>query len=151
MNIRFLLFIILISILVTGCTITGDVVHENYLNSDSKIEDFAGNPSIILFGATYCSHCQNAIPIFKEKIYDIYSSKVNIWINVIDDEEFDILEIPQGLNSNLDFTKITGQECNYVPSWIILDKKTNVVLTSCGGEKDLDEMIKEIHNLVEEK
>jgi len=142
--------ILILSIAVlSACTITGNAVKKDAtLTSESNLDDFHGKPSIILFGGTYCGHCQQAVPVFKEKVDDVYSDKVNIWINVVDGGKFDVEEIPQGLNSNLIFDDITETGCKYVPSWIILDENGDVALSSCGGEKEMGDMIKTIGGLV---
>ena len=118
------------------------------LTSSSNLREFYGKPSIILFGATFCSHCLKAVPVFKEKVYDIYGEKVNIWINVIDKGVFDVEDIPQGYNPNLIFNNITKTECEYVPSWVILDRDGNVELSSCGGEREMSEMLIKINELI---
>ena len=155
-------YIILISILclvtLFGCTSTGtietagDLVTDgsniDSISSNSKLTDFYGKPSVILFGGTFCSHCKSAIPVFKEKIYDVYSQEINIWINVVDKGTFDIESIPQGYNPNLVFNDITNTKCDYVPSWIVLDETGKVVTSSCGGEKELSDMLKTIEDLI---
>lgn len=125
-----------------------EIKEEIKVTSESNIEDFYGKPSVILFGGTYCGHCQKTVPIFKEKVYDVYSNDINIWINVVDNKKFNFEDIAQGLNSNLNFNEITGTECNYVPSWVILNEKGDVTLSSCGGEKDMEDMIETIGALI---
>ena len=146
---KIFLILILSVLVLSGCTITANTIQDGYnMNSESELVDFYGKPSVILFGATYCGHCRDAIPAFKEQLYDVYSNKINIWVNVVDKGLFDIEGIPQGFNSNLDYNEITGSVCNYVPSWVILDKTGSVVLKSCGSEKDLDEMLNIILELI---
>lgn len=144
-----LLFILSI-LIISGCSVNSneEIKEETKVTQFSSLEDFYGKPSVILFGGTYCGHCQEAVPIFKQQVYDVYSDDVNIWINVIDGGKFNVDDVPQGLNYNLDFDTIAGRECNYVPSWIILDKNGDVALSSCGGEKDMEDMIKKIKELV---
>ena len=133
----------------SGCTIKENIIKKDItINSEANLESFYGNPSIILFGGTYCSHCQQAVPIFKEKVYDVYSEDVNIWINVVDGWKFNVEDIPQGLNTNLDFNTITGTGCRYIPSWVILKENGKVALSSCGGEKEISDIIQTIEKLI---
>lgn len=103
------------------------------ITQSSVLADFAGKPSLIVFGGTYCPHCRNAMPQLKSQIWDVYSAQANIWVNVIDQKRFDVEGVAQGFNPALDYTQITGEECGYVPSWIILDRELNVVKSQCGG------------------
>lgn len=123
-------------------------INDKNITSTSKLEDFYGKPSVILFGSTGCSHCRSAVPVFKTQVYEKYKNDVNIWINVIDQKKFDVENIPQGFNNNLAFNRITGKVCNYVPSWVVLDKEGKVVLTSCGNEKSMEDMITSINSLI---
>lgn len=151
------LFILLIILSLTGCgTLTGNVINDNKstalmsIDKNSHLSDFYNKPSIILFGATYCGHCQAAMPLFKEQVYDVYKEDLNIWVNVVDKGTFPVEEVPQGYNENLDFDEITGKECDYVPSWVLLEKGGEVVMSSCGGEKEMAEMLQGIKEEVEE-
>jgi thiol-disulfide isomerase/thioredoxin len=113
------------------------------INEQSKLKDFYGKPSIILFGGTYCPHCKKAIPDFEKTIYTPYKDKANIWVNVVDGKDgkkFDNNVIAQGFNPNLKYNDITGEDCKYVPSWLILDSNGKVVLSSCGNKKTMDDM-----------
>jgi len=153
-----ILIVILCLVTLFGCTsngvieTTGNLVNDelniDLISANSKLTDFYDKPSVILFGGTFCSHCKSAIPVFKEKIYDVYSQEINIWINVVDKGTFDIESIPQGYNPNLVFNDITNTKCEYVPSWIVLDEVGTVVTSSCGGEKELSDMLKSIEDLI---
>lgn len=144
---RYAVAFLLIFIFLTGCSSfqTAEIVE---IGNQSSLDDFYGKPSIILFGGTYCSHCQQSVPVFKEKVYDVYADKIHIWINVIDGGKFAIDDIPQGLNINLDFNQITGTKCQYIPSWVVLNEGGKVILSSCGNEKNLDDMIDTIKKLI---
>jgi len=136
----------------TETSIVGDVTFESdnskIITASSTLEDFYGKPSVILFGATYCSHCQAAVPIFKEQVYEVYKEDVNIWINIVDKGLFDIEGLPQGFNPNLVYNQISSSQCNYVPSWVILDKFGQVALKSCGSEKEMQDMINKLEELI---
>ncbi len=123
-------------------------VSTNQINQSSSVADLEGKPSVIIFGGTYCPHCVAAIPILKKEIWDIFKDDINIWVNVIDKKKFDVEDVPQGFNPNYTFEGLAGEECKYVPSWVVLDVDRKVVISSCGGKKGIDEMKKEIENLL---
>ncbi len=138
--------ITLISILfLSACT----TVTQDGITKVSTLEDFKGKPSVIIIGGTYCPHCQSEVPIVKEKVWDIYKEQINLWVNVIDGGKFPVAGIPQGLNVNLDYKLVTGEECGYVPSWILLDKQAKVFDSSCGSEKSVDVIVSNIKKLLE--
>jgi len=119
---------------------TTETSTEYPINENSTLEDFKGKPSVIVFAATYCSHCRKAAPEFEAGVWNNFKHKANLWINVTDGGKFDIKEAAQGLNKNLDYNTITGDQCEYVPSWVVLDKEGNVSLKSCGSEKSETDM-----------
>lgn len=127
------LILLLVIILLTGC------VSNEVISQFSSLEDFQGKPTLILFAATYCELCQSAVPSYREEIFLEYGESINFWINVVDNKRFRT-DIPQGLNTKLEFEDITHVKCNFVPSWIILDSEGNVVDFSCGSQKGLNEI-----------
>jgi thiol-disulfide isomerase/thioredoxin len=118
------------------------------ITARSSLDDFKGKISVILFGGTYCAHCRQVLPRFKTQVWDVYKNQANLWVNVIDGGTFDVEEVAQGLNLNLDYNHITNSKCDYVPSWLIMNKEGQVVLKSCGSEKTLEDMISQIKNLI---
>lgn len=117
------------------------------INEKSALADFKGKPSVVLFAGTYCPHCQEALPEYKSKVYDAYKDKANLWVNVIDQKKFDV-KVAQGFNPTLTFEALSGKKCAYVPAFIVLDEKAFPAMTSCGGEKTIDDMKKEIDTLL---
>lgn len=114
----------------------------NTINASSKLEDFYGKPSLIVFAGTYCGHCTTMVPELEKEIWNNYKLQANIWINVIDGstgKKFDVKEIAQGYNPNLDYDEIMG-DCSYVPAYVVLDKDGQEILRSCGSEKTIDEI-----------
>ena len=117
-------------------------IKTNTIGVDSKLEDFYGKPSLIVFAGTYCGHCVKMVPELEKEIWNRYRLEANIWINVIDGstgKKFNVKEIAQGYNPNLEYDKIMG-DCSYVPAYIVLDKEGNQILRSCGGEKTIAEV-----------
>jgi len=120
----------------------------NKINVNSKLEDFLGRPSLIVFAGTYCGHCRKLIPELEKEIWSRYRLEANIWINVMDGasgNRFDVNEIPQGYNQNLDYEAIMG-DCSYVPAYVVLDKNGEQILRSCGAEKTIDEIKQAINS-----
>ncbi len=113
----------------------------NSVDRASAVERFAGKPAVVFIVGTFCPHCQSAMPTYKTDIWDIYKDSVNIFANVIDGQNgnrFKVAEIPQGVDAKLDFKTLTGEECEYVPSWVLLDKDGTTVDSSCGASKGVD-------------
>ncbi len=129
-----------------------DELKNNTINANTTLEEFNGKPTLLIFAGTFCPHCQTAMPDYKTLIWDNYKTELNIWIQVVDAGEssgkkFQTV-INQGFNSSLDFEGITGRECDYIPSWLILDEKGNIEISSCGGEYDTVKMQETIVKLL---
>jgi thiol-disulfide isomerase/thioredoxin len=117
-------------------------IKSNTIGVSSKLEDFYGKPSLIVFAGTYCGHCVKMVPELEKEIWNRYRLEANIWINVIDGstgKKFNVKEIAQGYNPNLEYDKIMG-DCSYVPAYVVLDKEGNQILRSCGSEKTIAEV-----------
>ena len=117
-------------------------IKTNTIGVDSKLEDFYGKPSLIVFAGTYCGHCKTMIPELEKEIWNRYRLEANIWVNVIDGstgKRFDVKDIAQGYNPNLEYDKIMG-DCSYVPAYVVLDKDGKQILRSCGSEKTITEI-----------
>lgn len=119
------------------------------ITASSTLEEIyaTGKPSFIVFVGTYCGHCNSLVPELETEIWDNYSDKANIWVNVIDGKDgkkFKVERIAQGFNPYLDYYEIMG-DCSYVPAYVVLDKTGNQVLRSCGSEKTIAQ-IKEALN-----
>jgi len=117
-------------------------IKSNTIGVGSKLEDFYGKPSLIVFAGTYCGHCVTMIPELEKEIWNRYRLEANIWINVIDGstgKRFNVKDIAQGYNPNLDYDKIMGN-CRYVPAYVVLDKDGKQILRSCGSEKTIAEI-----------
>ncbi len=120
------------------------------LTQTSTLDDFLGKPSAVVFGGTYCPHCQNAVPQLEEQVWDVYAGDANIWVQVVDGAEgktFDTT-MAQGYNANLDYAGLAGEECGYVPSWVVMDAEGETVMSSCGSEHGIDEMAGALEGLL---
>lgn len=126
---------------------TKDVVKVDN-SRDNVIKNFIGKPTLIILASTTCPHCKAAMPKFKTEVWDKYKDSTNIFVNVLNDSKFDVEEITQGFDKNLNFKILTGKDCGYVPSWVILDRKGEVAQESCGGSKDITDIISTFDNLL---
>ncbi len=120
----------------------------NSADRAGAVERFLGKPAVIFIAGTFCPHCQTAMPAYKTDIWDVYgkdtstsSAQANIFVNVSDGQggkRFEVADIAQGFDAKLDFKTLTGEECNYVPSWVMLDTEGVVTDSSCGADKGVD-------------
>ncbi len=97
-----------------------------------EAKDFKGKVTFIAITSTSCPHCRNEIPNIEKNIYKKYGNKINFYVNVVNGGKWR-QNIPQGYNPNLQYKYITGRQCGYVPSWVILNKNGGVVKSVCGG------------------
>jgi hypothetical protein len=114
------------------------------------IEDFHGQPSVVFFAGTYCPHCQNAVPGYESEVWDAYKNDVNVWLQVVDGAEgatFDTV-MAQGYNATLSYTGLSGEECGYVPSWVILDTEGSPVTSSCGSSQGVDVIVETLEGML---
>ncbi len=116
------------------------------------VERFLGKPTVVFVVGTFCPHCQNAMPKYKTDIWDKYKEKANIFAHVIDGDRgkrFEVPEIPQGYDTQLSFENLTGESCDFVPSWVLLDSNGETVDSSCGAKKGIDVIQSGLNNLLD--
>ena len=118
------------------------------INVNSTLKDFEGKPSAILIGGTYCPHCRKAVPVFETDVWDKYKDNVNIWLQVIDGGKFDVNRVAQGLNQNISYDAIVGEQCAFVPTWIVLDRFGKVYDSSCGNKKEISVIVNDLNLLL---
>ena len=120
------------------------------MDPDFVIEDFYGQPSVVFFAGTYCPHCQNAVPGYEEQVWDVYKNDVNVWLQVVDGAEgktFDTT-MDQGYNASLSYEGLAGEECGYVPSWVVLDAEGAAAMSSCGSEFGVETIVENLEALL---
>lgn len=119
------------------------------LDKNKILEEYKGKPTVILFASTSCPHCRDDVPEIEEKIFDEVGDKINVIINVVNGEggERFKTKIEQKADSSIDYKTLTGEECGYVPSWIVLDKDGSVVDKSCGNIKKTEGIITRLKDL----
>lgn len=120
------------------------------MTQTSTLTDFAGQPSLIMFGGTYCSHCQSTVPKVESLVWDEYKTKMNVWLQVVDGESGAKFKttMPQGYNENLSYESVVGENCGYVPSWALLDANGDVLESSCGNSKSLEELVYAVEDAI---
>ena len=144
------IFIILIFLILISCNTQPkvDESENNKITGEMVLEQFKGKPTLILYASTSCPVSSKKVYEFEWKIWDKYQNKTNIIINVLDGGRFKIKDVPQVTDLTIDFFDITGNVCSYVPAWILLNSKGEVIITSCGGERDLNDVDRELNRLV---
>ena len=119
------------------------------LGACSKTKFSSSEPRLVVFASTSCPHCKKAMPELEEKIWDKYNNRVDIFVNVLNGGRFNQDRIKQGTDNNLTFESMTGQKCGFVPSWVIIDGSGKVVDKSCGTEKDINVIDKDLQELID--
>jgi len=113
-------------------------------NSDKNItwdKVSKGSYKFIWFVGTFCPHCQAEVPKL-DKFYTQYSNQVNMELNVLDRKKFPNTHIPQNYTNPRQYRDYTNEECWYVPSYVIVDSKNNVVDKKCWWAPTEDELKK---------
>ncbi len=123
----------------------------NNANRAEAVQRFAGKPTVVFIVGTFCPHCQSAMPKYKTDIWDKYKEKTNIFAHVIDGDKgkrFEVSDIPQGYDTQLSFENLTGESCDFVPSWVLLDSTGKTVGSSCGAKKGIEVIQSGLNNLL---
>lgn len=112
------------------------------------LKDYLGKTTLILIAGTFCPHCKTDVPEVEKKIFNKVGAQINSVINVVDgnDGKRFKTDIPQISNPLLNFKNLVGQECGYVPSWILIDKDGSVINSKCG-DSGQDGIISELEKL----
>ena len=112
------------------------------------VKKYLGKPSLVLIAGTFCPHCQKDVPEVEDKIFNKLGDKINVVVDVVDGQDGARFKtkMNQVFDPKLSFISLTGQDCGYVPSWIVLDKEGNVVASKCGDSSQ-DGIIKTLKDL----
>lgn len=132
------------------------VVQNNSNSSDQSIDNSTENKAysnwrVVVFWWTYCPHCNNAMPEFKEEIYQVYKNDLDIFVQVVDWydwKRFNIDWIDQWYEPWLTFESLANKECWYVPSWVVVDGNWDPVMSSCGSDKSMSDMENAIKSII---
>ena len=128
---KILLFLIAVFLL-SGCNLNSNASKTSSLTGNTNKVVYKGNGNkFIWFVASWCPHCQAEVPSL-QKFYNEYSGKVNMEINVVDKRPFPgVKTLPQNYKNPKSYEDFTHEQCDYVPSWVILDKSGNVIAKKC--------------------
>ena len=89
---------------------------------------------------TYCPYCRDDMPTL-QKFYDKYKEQVNMQLIVLDQKIFPgWYTIPQDLTNPFSYTDLTWEECNSVPSYIILDENNQPITKQCWWKLTFEEL-----------
>lgn len=112
-------------------------------------EEKKQKPKIVFLTTTFCPACQIAVPKYETEIWEVYKEEIDIFVNVLDKQKFPVENIPQGFKEELTFETLTGEVCNYIPSFVILNKKSEIVKKSCGGGGNIQKIIEKLDYLIQ--
>lgn len=117
---------------------------------ETGVENYKGKTTAVVIVGTYCPYCQKDVPEIEREVFEkTEANDLNLVVNVIDGEggkSFDT-KMKQVFNPELRFTELTGEECGYVPSWVVMDGDWNVVDSDCGNKKQNLGLIETLQNL----
>ncbi|MGE4443766.1 MAG: peptidylprolyl isomerase [Candidatus Altimarinota bacterium] len=104
------------------------------------LNNITGKRTFIGFVGTFCPHCQAEVPVL-DKFYREYKDQVNMQLINTDGKKFigDYI-IPQDTSNPISYQQITGEKCDYVPSFVIFDENKNIINKVCGGKISHEEL-----------
>jgi len=148
----YLLLIFVLSLFLTACEPIGNInsknvqdntkkqikkVDTNSETNNKKIWVSNGN-KFIWFVATWCPHCQAAVPTL-EKFATETNGKIEI--NVVNKKAFPwVKNLKQNYTNPKTYKDYTNEECGYIPSYVIVDKNGKVIEKQCGGSLDYKQL-----------
>ncbi len=126
-----------------------DFVLKDLQNRKFKLSDHKGKPVLLIFGATWCPYCRDAIPHLKD-IYSRYGKKGLVAVNIDIQESRDKVlrfadkyKLPYRvlLDENAEVAQNYGVQG--VPMLVLIDKNGMIVCRQCRTvELLLDKMLK---------
>lgn len=125
------------------------VVKKEKEEKEEKKKEKEKKPKIVFLTTTFCPACQIAVPKYETEIWEVYKEEIDIFVNVLDKQKFPVENIPQGFKEELTFKTLTGEVCNYIPSFVILNKKSEIVKKSCGGGGNIQKIIEKLDYLIQ--
>jgi peroxiredoxin len=126
-----------------------DFVLKDLQNRKFKLSDHKGKPVLLIFGATWCPYCRDAIPHLKD-IYERYGKKGLVAVNIDIQESRDKVsrfadkyKLPYRvlLDENAEVAQNYGVQG--VPTLVLIDKNGMIACRQCNTvEQLLDKMLK---------
>jgi len=107
-------------------------------NQTTNKEWISNGNKFIGFVATWCPHCQEAVPTL-EKFATQTNGKIEI--NVVNKNPFPwVKNLKQEYNNPKSYKDYTNEECGYIPSYVIVDANGKVIEKKCGGSLDYEQL-----------
>jgi peroxiredoxin len=126
-----------------------DFVLKDLQNRKFKLSDHKGKPVLLIFGATWCPYCRDAIPQLKD-IFARYGKKGLVAVNIDIQESRDKVsrfadkyKLPYRvlLDENAEVAQNYGVQG--VPTLVLIDKNGMITCRQCSNvELLLDKMLK---------
>lgn len=134
-----ILTLLAISLALVSC---GKAIPETDPNID--LNNISGKRTFIGFVGTFCPHCRDEVPVL-DKFYRDYKDQVNMQLINTDGKKFigDYI-IPQDTSNPISYQEVTGDKCDYVPSFVIFDENKQITKKICGGKISYEELQAEL-------
>ena len=102
--------------------------------------------TFVWFVASWCPHCKAELPVYEE-FYKENKTKVNMQLIVEDWKKMSWdYTIPQDISNPTSYEELTWEKCEYVPSYVILDKDKKVVDKQCWAKLSKEDLTKKLIN-----
>jgi len=115
-----------------------EITKKEWEKQTSKKEWISNWNKFIWFVATWCPHCQQAVPDLEK-----FASDTNwqLEINVVDKKAFPgVKNLEQNYKNPKSYKDYTNEECGYIPSYVIVDKNWKVIEKKCWGSLDYNQL-----------
>ncbi len=114
---------------------------EETLSNEIKLRSF------VWFVRTDCENCLEEMKTL-QSFYDKYRDLANMKVVVLDGKSFSgTYSIPEDTTTPVTYKDLTGEDCEYVPSYVIYDENKKIIAQSCGNAATAsvleDKLIKE--------
>lgn len=134
-----ILMLLAISLAFVSC---GKAIPETDPNID--LNNISGKRTFIGFVGTFCPHCKEEVPVL-DTFYRDYKGQVNMQLINTDGKKFvgDFI-IPQDTSNPISYEQVTGDKCDYIPSFVIFDENKQITKKVCGGKITYEELQAEL-------
>ncbi len=132
--IKKLCLLFILTFIIASCGVS------NTPDANIDIMEKNGKKTFVWFVATWCPHCNSEVPVLNE-FYNDYKDFTNMQLIVSDKKYFNgNFSIPQDTKNTLTYQQMTGEACDYVPTYVILDEEKNIIEKKCGATITYDEL-----------
>lgn len=138
---------ILATLVLASCSMwPDDSIDFQSVIDGNPAQELQDKKTYLWFFATWCSHCQNEMPIV-DKFYRQYKDEVNMQLFNIDGKYWPSRYIiPQDIKHDFSlYEELTWEACGSTPSFILYDEKWNLEFAGCGqwslSFEDMEDML----------